>query len=165
MEELIRNLVFIALCFVCCVATLTVMRALFPARIQRVRVAAEGAPRRAFLIGLINILFFAALALAAFAIGDRLQGAQGGGLFGMIGLALGLVVLTALTVGLSALAHLIGERLAPEGSPTRQSIVGAAALTLACLTPFAGWFVVLPLTAAMGVGAYVMTLLKVRRAV
>ncbi len=164
MEELIRNLAFIAVCFVCIVATLTVMHALFPARVQRIRQVAEGAPHRAFVIGLINILFFVALALSAFSIGDRFQGAAPGGLLGLVGLALSMVVLVGLTVGLSALSRLIGERVSPDANPARQSVNGAVALTLACLTPFAGWFVMLPIAAAIGVGAYVMTLLKAERA-
>ena len=140
------------------VAFMTVMRALFPARLAAVRALAGAAPGRAFLVGFVNFVFFGGFALALLALSSR-----GGD--GLLRVLLGvpafffLAVLAAgLSFGLSGMAQLVGLRLLPESADLRQTIWGALALGLACLLPFLGWFLLLPYAALLGLGAFILGL-------
>ena len=78
------------------------------------------------------------------------------------GASIGIPVLSIAVVaglfGSAGLARLIGEGLPSERDdrePWRAVMRGGAVLSLACLLPFAGWFILLPLALASGLGAII----------
>lgn len=132
------------------VAMFSVLSALFPALIRRSRAIAEASPRRSFFIGAVNAVFLLAIIGALSTLAE--QGAQW--------LALPTVLLLAALVigvalGLATMVELVGARLFPGDDERRQVAKGAAVLTLACLTPFVGWFGLLSYLVFVGLGAFV----------
>lgn len=134
------------------VALFIVVKVLFPGIVERTRQAAEEAAGRSFGLGLVNGLFLGATMLALFALGESAS-IQLLNLLGLLVLAL---LTLGVTFGLSGMVQLVGARLLPEGSELRRTILGAVALILACLTPFVGWFGLLPYVSLHGLGAFVV---------
>jgi len=139
-------------------AALTVLgNALLPGFVQRGRDNATQHFWRAFLIGLINFIFFGVIALA-------LSRAQFG-LVKAVGVIVATILLAFLVVGASIVARMVGEKLRPnDASVTKQVIAGIVTIELAELFPLVGWFVVPLVAASTGLGAVVLTLFQ-RRAV
>lgn len=136
------------------VAFFLVLVALFPGRLGRTQVIAEGMPGRSFVVGLVNLIFGAAvvLALMAFAQWTHLQ------ILGVPALAVLVVMVVAVSLGLGGVVQMIGARLLPERPPgARRTAAAALALSWACSLPFVGWFGVLPFAAALGLGAFILT--------
>jgi hypothetical protein len=57
------------------------------------------------------------------------------------------------------MSRIIGERIFPQLDPVRQMVFGSLILILACLTPFLGWFGMLPYLGLTGVGSFISTLI------
>jgi hypothetical protein len=134
------------------ISLLAVIALIFPAPVERTRAALETSLGRSFLLGLVNFLFFGAIAALLVKLG---QGA--GGPVAAVLTLLALLLLLALTVflvlGLSALASLLGERIGEGTSPFRRHLRGSLLLILAGLTPYVGWFAFAPLALITGFGA------------
>lgn len=139
-------------------AALTVLvNTLLPDFIRRARDHATQHSRRAFLIGLVNFLFFGLITLALLA--ARV------GLLKAVGVILATIVLTFLMFGAATMARLVGERLRPnDPSVTRQVIAGIVTIELAEMFPLVGWLVVPLLAVSTGLGAVILTLFKWRAA-
>jgi len=59
--------------------------------------------------------------------------------------------------GLGAVSRFVGERMpssAAAGGPWRATLRGGVTVALAAVVPVVGWFLVLPLATAMGLGAF-----------
>src|SRR5436190_19596144 len=110
MSENIRPLIFFIVITISLVAFFIVLKALFPQRVSKTSAIADALPGRAFLVGLVNFLFFGALAMVFLALNDKF----GKGLL----VIPALFFLTPLTIGLSfglgGITQLIGQRLAPQ---------------------------------------------------
>ncbi len=157
MNETITGLLLVTLSLMCLTAYLTVWRALFAERIASLQSIAASTPLRAFVIGLINLTFFGLVALALASIAGRGGAAALLWLPALIALV---CLIVALSFGLSAFAQTLGERLLPSTRPLRQSLIGALLLIGGSLLPVAGWLVLLPFVACVGVGAFVMGLMR-----
>lgn len=157
MNETFTGLLLVTLSLLCLAAYLTVWRALFTERVTALQTIAMATPLRAFVIGLINLTFFGVLALALASIAG-----QGGAaaLLWLPALIAIICLLVALSFGLSAFAQMLGERLLPDAGLARQSLIGALLLIAAALLPVAGWLVLFPFVACVGVGAFVMSLVR-----
>ncbi|MBL8046309.1 MAG: hypothetical protein JNL09_07210 [Anaerolineales bacterium] len=153
MEELIRAVVVIILGCVLIVPFVLSFNALFPRRIARTRTIAEQMPGRAFAVGLINLLFFGAVALGFSALADAI----GNELPRLPALLIFTILLIALSFGLTAVARLVGERLRPQASDLNRTIVGTLALSLGSTLPVVGWFALLPYAAGLGLGAFILS--------
>lgn len=134
-------------------AFFVVLPALFPRRIGRTQAVAEAMPVRAFVVGLVNLIFGSAVVLALLALGQwtSIQ------LFGLPALAVLAVMAVAVALGLGSVVQLIGARLLPEQPGPRRTALAALALSWACTVPFIGWFGLLPFAAALGLGAFILT--------
>src|ERR1051325_4514974 len=122
-EENIRHLILFSLITLSLVVFFIVLKALFPQRLAKTSVVADAMPGRAFLVGLVNFLFFGALAIAFLALNDR---------FGRGFLVIpALFFLTPLTLGLSfglgGITQLLGQRLVPQKTELQPTIWGALA--------------------------------------
>ena len=153
MNELVGAVVVVVSSIICLVAFFIVIGVLFPRRVADVRAIADATPGRALLIGVVNLLFFGVIALASFAIAES----SGFGILALPGLVILTAVSLALIVGLTAIAQLVGERIAPTDTTLRQGQIGGLSLTLACLLPFVGWFALLPYVGLLGLGAVIIS--------
>jgi hypothetical protein len=75
---------------------------------------------------------------------------------GVIVFLLAVALVVVLTFGLAGMAEIVGGRLAPDRGRVRTTGWGTAALALGCLTPYVGWFGLLPFVALTGIGAFVL---------
>jgi hypothetical protein len=135
-------------------AFFVVLVALFPRRLARTRAVAEAMPGRSMLVGAINLIFFSAVVIALVAL-NQWTGAR---LFVLPALAVLAVLLVAATFGLGGVVQLVGERLLPQSSGMRRTVLGTLTLGWACALPFLGWFGLLPLVVAFGLGAFILSL-------
>ena len=160
MDQLIGLLVAVPLLGATLVGLFVVMNALFTSWIARTCQTAETQAARSFLVGLVNLVFVGALISALIALAD------GTGLDFLIVVAVLLAVVLAIATafGLAAMVQVIGARLVPGGQGLRPGIWGTIALLLGCLTPYVGWFGLLPYVALRGLGAFVLVLFGKRQA-
>jgi hypothetical protein len=135
------------------VAFFLVLVALFPRRLSRTQAIVESLPGRAFVVGLVNLIFGSAVVVALLALGQwtSLQ------ILGLPALAVLALLTAAVAFGLGGVVQLIGSRLLPDQTGPRRTTVAALVLGWACTLPFVGWFGVLPLAAALGLGAFILT--------
>jgi MFS family permease len=127
--------------------------ALLPDFIRRARDQAAQRTRRAFLVGLINFVFFGLIALAL--LSARFAPIK------VVGVIVATIVLTFLVLGASVNALWIGERLRPnDTSVTRQVIAGIVTVELAEMYPLVGWIVVPLFLASIGLGAVILALFQ-----
>jgi len=71
-----------------------------------------------------------------------------------------LVILAFLTVllslGLTGMVNVLGERLFSDMSLWKRNIWSAVILCFACALPFVGWFLLLPYISFVGIGASIL---------
>ena len=129
-----------------------VLGAFFPVRLARTHRLTLELPGRSLLVGIVNFLFFGALAFVF------LQWAKNGaGLFNLLAVLLVALLCIGVTFGLTAAAETVGERLAPKATGIWKSAAGAALLSLACAFPLLGWFGLLPYAALQGLGGFILS--------
>ena len=135
------------------VAFFLVLVALFPGRLSRTQAMAEGMPGRSFVVGLVNLVCGAAVVLALIALAQwtHVQ------ILGVPALAVLAILAIAVSLGLAGVVLMIGARLLPDRPVPRRTAAATLALGWACCLPFVGWFGVLPFTAALGLGAFILT--------
>ena len=138
------------------ICLLTLVTVLFPRIAGAAQRSAAAMPGRSLLLGVVNLLFFTALVVVLTAAGERASSRSG--VLEVLALAPALVLAAGMTVGLAAMSALIGDRMVPQRGPISQVVIGAAALVLAGLTPFLGWFLFFPVTALVGLGGVVIGL-------
>ena len=157
MPDLLRLTFILLLSNIGLVAYFLTLRSLFPRRCARTRAVADLMPGRSLAVGLVNALFFGLLAFILFNLANNF------GDFGRVILTLpALLFLSVLAVGfsfgLSGMAALVGERLAPAQTAFRRTLWGTLALSLGASLPFAGWFLLLPYAGLAGLGAFIIGL-------
>lgn len=131
-------------------AALILAYALMRGSVERAAGAADDRPKTALLVG---------LPLTAGALLLLIALAHGGGPARGLALFLGLCTLAVALIGLSGFALKIGAALPARvdlEAPYRRVARGAAVLLVACAMPVFGWFVVLPLSISLGLGAVVL---------
>lgn len=132
------------------------LAALFPAVVRRSVEAMDDAPGRAVALGLANGLFLAVVGLGL----TSLSQGSGLDLLQIPAIAFLSLFLITLCFGLAAVVQLVGERLFPGAGPVRQRIWASLVLALGTLTPFVGWFGLLPYVAALGIGGFLLGWLR-----
>lgn len=159
MSDIARLLLIIILLLVGLSTYFLVINALFSARVTRTTTLAKSMPARSFGIGLVNFLFFAVIAMVLLSVAENADG-----LFKLILTIPAVIILGILGIllsfGLAGMANLIGERIFPVQSAWKQTLWGSVCLSLACMLPFAGWFLLLPYVGFVGVGAVILGLLQ-----
>ncbi|MCC7361646.1 MAG: hypothetical protein IT317_19335 [Anaerolineales bacterium] len=153
MNELFSGAVVICLAALALAAFFVVLGALFPDRLARTRAIAARAPGRAFVIGLINAFFAGVVVLALLAVASwtTIQ------LIAVPALVLLSLLALGLAFGLGGVVALLGERLLPERGVIVRHGATAILLALACALPYAGWFLLGPYVALLGLGAFLLT--------
>jgi len=92
-------------------AFFSVLGFFFDRRIERTKEIVETSLSRSFLVGLINFIFFASVALALFALANRLGGRE---ILGLLGLLVLLPVAIGFVFGLAGMVKLVGTKFAPN---------------------------------------------------
>jgi hypothetical protein len=133
-----------------------VLSALFPKRILKTQSNIDLAPGRSFVIGLVNFLFFFAIALVLFTLAERTEGLIKV-ILSVPALAISVVLAITLSLGLAGMVNVIGERVAPTQSLWRRTTWGTLLLGVACAVPFVGWLLLFPYAAWVGIGAFIFS--------
>lgn len=156
MTEIIRIILLVTLLAVAFACYFLVVSAFFNKRVLKTLNVAKQLPARSFGIGFVNFLFFGTIAVVLFAI------AQGAGneLISLIvlipSLLLSAVLVILVSLGLSAVVSILGERIFPDLSTWQKSFWGTIILTFASAIPFVGWFLLFPFVALTGFGAVIL---------
>jgi hypothetical protein len=153
MTDLTRAAALLLVSSLVLVAFFVTLAALFPERLQRCRSQAARVPGRAFLLGLVNGVFVAAIILALLAVADW-TGVQ---LLALPALLLLALLAGAASLGAGGVVQLVGERLLPERGPVLRQAAGALSVALACATPYLGWFGLLPYITLLGLGSFILS--------
>ncbi len=134
-------------------ALLVLLPALLPGRVQRTQQIAQSSPGRAFVIGLVNLLFFGVV-IAIFT-----QGGEFGGLIAAI-LLMALLAITA--VGLAGINQIVQGRLYPKSEGVKVGLKTAVLLIAGGLVPLLGWLVLTPILLLISLGAAIIALVRRR---
>ncbi|HEY70357.1 MAG TPA: hypothetical protein G4O08_07230 [Anaerolineae bacterium] len=129
---------------------------LFPRLIRRTGAAAKGMHGRSLILGVVNLAFFVILSIALSSIGERVAST----VLQVLALILFSVLLVGVGLGLAGMALIMGEQLAPDRSEVQQIAAGSVLLILSSLTPFLGWFLLLPYLCFRGVGGLVLGIFR-----
>lgn len=156
MTEIIRVILLVILLAVAFACYFLVVSAFFNKRVSKTLNVAKQLPARSLGIGFVNFLFFGTITVVLFAI------AQGAGnevisLIVLIpSLLLSAVLVILLSLGLSAIVSILGERIFPDLSTWQKSFWGTVIFTFASAIPFVGWFLLFPFVALTGFGAVIL---------
>jgi hypothetical protein len=156
---LLTILCLLPMFLVCLPALFFVQEALLPGLSARSRARLAQAPRRSFLIGLINGVFFFVLA--------ALLGNSGVGLLALLGMLLLATLVFLSVIGFGAVAGTVGRRLfelwARPASAGAQMLIGSVTLEALIFIPFVGWLTLFVLGTG-GFGAALLALWRRRGA-
>jgi hypothetical protein len=133
------------------IALFMVFGAFFPAWVDNTRRTAEEMPGKAFLLGLVNLLFFGSLALGFWALADNASR-----FFVLPAFMLSVPLSVALAFGLGGVIRMLGARLFGGQSPLARDALATGALFVACLVPVAGWFGLTGYAAMLGLGSFLL---------
>ena len=139
------------------IASLIMIRGLFPVRVERVRQTLENNWKRSFWIGLLNTVLITIFVLGLGALGNSAP------IFFFPAFGIYGVFLIGLLYGLAAFVQILGERLFPDQTPVKKDIQAGAVYLLASSLPMVGWFLLFPYGISLAVGAVVITYFQDRK--
>ena len=163
MSDVVRLFLILFLLIAGLAAYFLVVNALFTARVARTSSIAQSMPARSFGIGLVNFLFFTVIALVLLSIAEN-TGPFIRGVLTIPAMIILVLLSIALSLGLAGMSNLIGERIFPDLPVRKQTLWGSVCLSLACALPFVGWFLLLPYTGFVGIGAVILGFIQSRTA-
>ena len=155
MNELLNITIVILVLTLNLIPFFIVISALFPARTAITAEIAARSSGRAFVIGMVNFLFFLVVAMALFSLAEKADGLLKA-ILALPAILIAVILSTALCIGLVSMSNLIGERLAPTQSAWKRTFWGTLLLGLGSSFPLLGWFLLLPYAAWVGLGAFLL---------
>ena len=155
MPDILRLLLIIILLVIGFVAYFLVANALFAGRIAKTKSVIQAMPARSFGIGLVNFVFFAVIALVLFSVAET-AGPFIKGLLTIPAVVIILFLTIVLSLGLAGMVNLIGGRMFSDLSTWKQTLWGTVCLSLACVLPFVGWFLLFPYVGFVSIGAVIL---------
>jgi hypothetical protein len=135
-----------------------VVSALFSNRVARTIKVVKQMPGRSLGIGFVNFVFFATITIALFAVAEEFQESGRTVPYAILmipTLLLAAILVVFLTLGLSAMIDILGERIFPEKSGWQKTVWGTVILAFGSAIPTVGWFLLFPYVAIMGFGAVI----------
>jgi hypothetical protein len=159
MDQVFPILILIIITGICLVALFITLYAFFTRILERTRSMAAERANRSFLTGLINVLFFVAVTVVLLAVGQN----TGAGVIFALAFIIGFLLLVGILFGTTAMVLLLKERLFPGQLGNRSMAWAGGIATVACLTPYIGWFGLFPYMVFRGMGAFVITLVELWR--
>ncbi len=155
MTDILRIFFIVILLTVTLAAYFLVIGVLFTSRVTKTQAIINQTSGRAFGLGLVNFLFFGLIAFVFISVAEN----TGSFVKGVLTLP-ALVILAFLTVllslGLTGMVNVLGERLFSDMSLWKRNIWSAVILCFACALPFVGWFLLLPYISFVGIGASIL---------
>jgi hypothetical protein len=156
MESFIVILISI-LALITLVASLILIRGLFPIRVSKIQSTLENNWKRSFWLGLVNTILISIFVIGLGSLGN------GAPIFYIPAFAIYGTFLVGLLYGLSAFNQILGERLFPETAAVQRDIKAGAVLVLSALLPFVGWFLIFPYMISLSIGAVIITWFQNRK--
>lgn len=140
-------------------ALLVVLALLQPGVTGQCKIAIEKDTRRSCWLGLVNLIFF--LALAAFMMGASatlvpwLQAAMT-----VFAVAIVATLIMVALLGLSGMVLLLAERMGKAPTPLTGLIRSSGLLVAGAITPFVGWWLFVPVVLILGLGSGILVLFR-----
>lgn len=155
MTEILRIFFIIILLTAGLAAYFLIIGALFANRLAKTQRVINQLTGRAFLVGLVNFLFFGVLAIVSVSIANSTDGVL------RFILTIPAFILTALLTillswGLAGMVNVLSERILPEHSSLKKTVWGTAILAFGCALPIVGWFLLFPYVGLIGFGAVIL---------
>ena len=155
MTDILRIFFIVILLTITLAAYFLVIGALFTSRVTKTQAIINQTSGRAFGLGLVNFLFFGLIAFVMLSLAEN----AGSFVKGVLTIP-ALLILTFLTVllslGLTGMVTVLGERLFSDMSLWKRNIWSAVILCFACALPFVGWFLLLPYIGFVSIGASIL---------
>jgi len=164
--EIVSSSLFVFYCGVTSIALIAVLNLLLPDRMDRIREKLDNHLLRSFLLGLAAVVLLVGLGLLSVYLvylpTAHAKDANGNFVgvtspfpffLELILILIALTLVVIATLGVSAAANSISQRIGGTGSAFHSLSLGALLLTLACLAPYLGWFVLAPFILCSGFGA------------
>jgi len=155
MTDILRIFFIVILLTITLAAYFLVIGALFAARVAKTQVIINQTSGRAFGLGLVNFFFFGLIALVLLSVAEN-AGAFVKGILTLPALVIFAFLSVLLSLGLTGMVNVLGERVFPDLILWKRNIWGAVILCFACTLPFVGWFLLLPYVGFVGIGASIL---------
>jgi len=157
MTDILRLPIIVLLLTVSLAAYFLVIDALFASRLTRTQRIINQMPGRSFWVGLVNFLFFGVILVILLILtdGNRVPDVLRVILYFPTFL-LSAILGVFLSLGLTAMVDILGERIFPGTNIIKRSVLGSVVLSFACALPFVGWFLLLPYVGLVGIGAMIL---------
>lgn len=156
MTEILRVTLLVSLLAVAFACYFLVISAFFNKRVLKTLNVAKQLPARSLGIGFVNFLFFGAIAIVLFAIAEGVDNGAIRFILLIPALVIAAVLVAVLSMGLSAMVSILGERVFPELSTWQKTFWGTVILAFASAIPTVGWFLLFPFIALTGFGAVIL---------
>ena len=134
-------------------ALFVVLQLLFAPFVDEIKSVATASHGRSIVIGFVNTFFLGVITAGLWSISEN----TGIGILAVIGLLILIFFTIGLAMGLTAIAWMLGEKLRPEKAAWQQTLSGGVLMILSSVTPYVGWFLLLPYLVVRGFGSFIMT--------
>lgn len=161
MEQILGVLAFGLIILIPVTSLMLLTSALFPQTTDKAKSVIENSQGRTFLIGVVNLLFLAAI---MFVFIFLVQEVRFPPIFFIPAVAALAAFATGAFVGITSITHLVGERILSNHAQPQRNIRAAIVLILALLTPIIGWYIFFPYIVILGFGGFVAATIQKRRA-
>jgi hypothetical protein len=148
--EVDMTLIIGIISWLCAIAFFLIIEALFAKIVEQCHVIVEENTGRSFWIGLVNTIFFSALIALFLFLADRI----GQPLIAITSVILFVIFIIGMIFGLAAVIQVIGDKVFTDYSGFRKKSFSAGLILLGCLTPYIGWFGLLPYILIVSFGAF-----------
>ena len=155
MNDILRIFFIVILLTITLAAYFLVIGVLFANRVTKTQSIINQTPGRAFGLGLVNFLFFGLIAVVLLSVADSANSFVKG-LLTIPALVILAFLTVLLSLGLTGMVNVLGERLFADTILWKRNIWSAVILCFACALPFVGWFLLLPYIGFVGVGASIL---------
>ena len=136
-----------------------VIGALFTNRVNKTQNVINQTPGRSFGLGMVNFLFFGAIAFVLLSIAES-TGSFIKGLLTIPALLILTFLIVLSSIGLTSLVKVLSERIFPDLTSWKQMLWGSVILCFACALPFVGWFLLIPFILFISIGAAILGIVQ-----
>ena len=152
MTDILRIFFIVILLTITLAAYFLVIGVLFTSRVTKTQSIINQTSGRAFGLGFVNFFFFGLIAFVMLSLAEN-AGSFVKGVLTIPALLILAFLSMLLSLGLTGMVNVLGERLFSDMSLWKRNIWSAVILCFACALPFVGWFLLLPYISFVGIGA------------
>lgn len=159
MNDIFRLTLIILLLTITFASYFLVIGTLFANRVNKTQTIINQTPARAFGLGLVNFLFFGAIAFVLLSVAEN-TGAFIKGLLTIPALLILAFLIVLSSIGLTSIVKVLSERIFPDLTSWKQMLWGSVILCFACALPFVGWFLLIPYILFISIGAAILGIVQ-----